>query len=232
MMKSTESPTLDFETRARLEKHLDAVEDVLRRYQQSRSTRNAIVDELENQIRENLAEKCDGRDATLDDLNALLDQMDPPEAYARNSIDIPAPIASDTPFQEQEASPSRLNRCVLFGLICLPLGILTFMMATVGLDFVSTSELVRTTEWGEVIPPGAYSGTYMESVVRTTPTWAKALMVVMAPGFLAPFIATILGWVGVSQIRHSQNREYGLGLAYALGIGGIVLILLSLALLA
>lgn len=60
---SPEAPTLDPEVRARLERHLDAVDEVLRRYQQPRSARSAIVDELENQVLESLVQRTDDRDA-------------------------------------------------------------------------------------------------------------------------------------------------------------------------
>ena len=60
------------------------------------------------------------------------------------------------------------------------------------------------------VPAGEYHGPAW---------WQKLLVLTLLPlGAAAPFGTTILGWVAVSQIRHSAGRLYGLGLAVADGL--------------
>jgi serine/threonine protein kinase len=52
-----------------------------------------------------------------------------------------------------------------------------------------------------------------EPIRLNDPIWIIVLFALGLPGFTAPFGATILGWVAVSQIRRSAGKLYGLWLA-------------------
>ncbi|MEM1107952.1 MAG: hypothetical protein AAGH99_04595 [Planctomycetota bacterium] len=206
----TPAPTdLDFETRARLEQHLDAVEDVLRRYQQPRSTRNAIVDELENQIRESLAERVQDRAPTLDELNTLLTEMDPPEAYARNSIDL-ASLPSTFSFPGED--PPRFNRATAAGLIWIgwwalaSMFLMTLIAIEVAPEVTSPNPNVYNPHINRVVEMQA---------THAYQTWWGVLIIIFLciPGLIAPVATTILGWLGITQIQQSADEQYGIGFA-------------------
>ncbi|MEM6551820.1 MAG: hypothetical protein AAF750_06810 [Planctomycetota bacterium] len=218
---------LDANTRARLERHLDAVEDVLRRYAQHRATRSAILDELENQILDKLTQQAADNTpptATLDELHAVLAEMDPPEAYARNSIDLPAP----SPFGFPDAPPPKLNRATLLGL----LWIAWFALAAMALIFLYT-----TVAQPAIYPPevGLRYGPRPDPITPTIyayQTWWGSLLIVLLcfPGLLAPIATTGLGWIGLKQIQASNGREHGQALAKAsawffpIAVGNLILL--------
>jgi hypothetical protein len=79
-MMTDEPITLSNEVQARLDTHLDAIEQAMTQANASRSDRRNVVDEVEAQIRDMLAERCEGA-ATKADLEAVLAELDPPEAY-------------------------------------------------------------------------------------------------------------------------------------------------------
>ncbi len=81
------TPELPVDARARLDAHLDAVEEALQASGGSRKQRCGIVDDLESQILEMLAR----RSATpvLSDVEEVLGTLDSPEAY-RSPRDVPA----------------------------------------------------------------------------------------------------------------------------------------------
>ncbi|MEM8738129.1 MAG: hypothetical protein AAGG38_06580 [Planctomycetota bacterium] len=212
-MDTTDSPTsaldLDFETRSRLEQHLDAVDEVLRRYQQPRSARAAIVDELENQVLESLAQRIGDRDATLDELTGLLAEMDPPEAYARNSIDLPAESISTGFSFPGEVVESKLNKATLLGLVWW----MWLLIALITTLFLINIEVTAKADYRASPRDPLWTSI---SAIQTG--WGIAIFIVVCiPGFIAPFASPILGWVGVSQIRYSRGRQHGLGLAFAQG---------------
>ena len=79
------------DVRTRLDAHLDAVEDALRASGRTREQRRGIVDDLEAQITDMLA-NCSATPA-LADLEAVLQKLDPPAAY-REGTAAPAATAS------------------------------------------------------------------------------------------------------------------------------------------
>lgn len=205
----TPPPTLDldFVARKRLDDHLDAVDEVLRKYQQPRHARAAIVDELENQILEQLGEKVGKREATADDLEPILAAMDPPESYARNSIDLASlPPAFGFPPEE----PPRFNKATAAGLIWIGWFTLAVMFL-VTLLFIQVSPAISTPN------PGGPGGAplVLTPAMYAYQTWWGTLIIIFLciPGLIAPVATTVLGWLGMAQIRQSGGREYGLGLA-------------------
>lgn len=205
---------LDFAARKRLDDHLDAVDEVLRKYQQPRHARAAIVDELENQVLELLGERVGKREATVGDLDPVLAEMDPPEAYARNSIDLASlPSAFGFPLQE----PPRFNRATAAGLIWI--GWFAFAV----MFLVTLLSIQVSPEISSPSPPSFENGAMRSSDSHITvvaamyayQTWWGTLIIIFMciPGLVAPVATTVLGWLGMAQIRQSGGREYGLGLA-------------------
>jgi tRNA A-37 threonylcarbamoyl transferase component Bud32 len=88
---------------------------------------------------------------------------------------------------------ARLSRTALIGAVWIP----WFFFAALAF---ATVEMRR-------VPLGSTS---------TGPAWWQvALLITLSlPGVTAPFGTTILGYVALSQIRHSAGRLYGLGLAF------------------
>jgi tRNA A-37 threonylcarbamoyl transferase component Bud32 len=89
----------------------------------------------------------------------------------------------------------------------------------------ATPRFSRTAIWGAVWAPlflitaGAALITFQVTAGPDSPPpgpawWQVVLSLTLLPlGVAAPFGTTILGWVAISQIRHSCGRLYGLGLA-------------------
>lgn len=197
---------LDPDTRARLERHLDAVEDVLRRYEQPRATRSAILDELENQILDKLTQQTTGDTATLDDLHTVLADMDPPEAYARNSIDLPAP----SPFAFPDEPPPKLNRATLLGL----LWIAWFALAPLVAVLLVFTVVQPAYDPARDISLGLEPSLSTPAIYAYQTWWGTLILIfICIPGLLAPIATTLLGWIGLNQIKASHGREMGLGLA-------------------
>lgn len=96
---------------------------------------------------------------------------------------------------EAVVTEPRLSRHALIGAIWVPL----FFIATVATVVPST---VHTSHG-----PGAYTG---------PAGWQLALMFTLLPvGVLAPFGTTILGAIGITKIKRSEGKLYGLRLAQA-----------------
>lgn len=88
------------DVRARIDAHLDAVETAARRSGAGREEVRSITDDVEAQILDMLAARVPDRAPILDDLAAVLAQLDPPEAYAQGPDARPArtvPPAPPTP---------------------------------------------------------------------------------------------------------------------------------------
>jgi hypothetical protein len=100
----------------RIDQHLDAVDAALQRSGLGRAERRQIVDDLEAQIQEMLASRA-GPGATLADLEAVLAELDPPEAYAE------APhVAGER--DEIPSEPPRLCRRALRSVLLTPLALI------------------------------------------------------------------------------------------------------------
>lgn len=127
--------------------------------------------------------------------------MDPPEAYARNSIDLDpnATAAQNFSFPDEQIE-SRLNRAALFGLIWWG----WFLLAVITAVYLDNTRVYDEN--------GAWRWANQTG-------WGIALIIVVCiPGFMAPLGSTFLGWIGTAQIRRSRGRQYGLKLALAQGL--------------
>ncbi|MEM7576195.1 MAG: hypothetical protein AAF328_01860 [Planctomycetota bacterium] len=154
--------SLPDDAQAKLDAHLDAVDAVLRQHAKGRSQRSAIVDELEGQLREMLEAKRAEREGVavdLEDWAHVEAEVDPPEAYARQSIDLPALSGSAfAGFEEDYGSPPKTSGWAIAGLVFVSLSLLLGLLplflvlglfvtyasdqATVGVGGVSQSEPV------------------------------------------------------------------------------------------
>jgi hypothetical protein len=63
-----------------IDEHLDAIDDALRQTGMSRSERQSVLDDVQTQILEMLAARCEGT-PTEQDVVAVLAELDPPESF-------------------------------------------------------------------------------------------------------------------------------------------------------
>jgi len=91
---TSESVNPSPEARERMDAYLDAIERVLVAADMPRAERKGIADDVEAQILEMLA-AGKGAEATVEDVETVLAQLDPPEAYAEAGGAPPAaPVAT------------------------------------------------------------------------------------------------------------------------------------------
>jgi hypothetical protein len=109
---------LPADARARLEAHLNAVEQTLVAVGRSREQRRAILDDLESQIFDMLAKRSP--EPTLADVEATLCQLDPPAAYADPSQQASSPA----PSSQAPAESPHISRTALAGFACMLLAFL------------------------------------------------------------------------------------------------------------
>ncbi|MEM7576194.1 MAG: hypothetical protein AAF328_01855 [Planctomycetota bacterium] len=195
------SATFSDDVQAKLDAHLDAVDAVLQKYAQSRSQRSAIVDELDGQLREMLAAKAAERDASevaLEDWEWVAVSIDPPEAYARQSIDLPA--TNFTGFANEEAAEPNVSRWSLVGLAWTVYGGVALTLLIL-LMLSRSSQIVRL--------PGGGVTSEVESPSRL---WLLVL-IPLIPGLFAPLVTTAMGILALSQIKRYPQKWCGWGLA-------------------
>lgn len=171
-----------------IDRHLDAIEASLRASGTTRSERMSILEDIENQIREMLEERTSGTPQE-NEVRAIIAELDAPESY-RSSVD--SEVAATIPLEAATLPPSppRLSKSAVFGalwaipfFICVPL---FFFIVPAVTNPSSAAE---------------------------TPMWQFIRLQGLIATMTAPFGATLLGVIAISQIRHSQGRLYGRGLA-------------------
>jgi hypothetical protein len=72
--------TIPQDVQGRIDQHLDAIDAALAATGMNRGERSAIVDDVQGQISEILALRVKG-EATASDVQAVIAELDPPEAY-------------------------------------------------------------------------------------------------------------------------------------------------------
>ncbi len=170
----------------RIDDHLDAIDRVLQREEMTRSERRHVIDDVENQIRDMLAERVE-HEPSVPDVDAVLAELDPPEAYA----DMDTATRGDVATRSTE--PPRLSRVALTGLI-VPIVLLfpvIILMISVSL---------------QVSHHNAAAGSGGSKAFLS---WSFFT----CPAAFALILMTICGFIAISQIRHSAGRLYGLPLA-------------------
>lgn len=117
-----EPASLSDDVQARLDEHLDAVDAVLVRYGQGRSQRLAVTDELAGQLRDMLAARCEGREPTVADAEAVLGEVEPADAFARRSVDVSvdldaSPASGYAGFADDDGPPPKTSGWAIAGLV-------------------------------------------------------------------------------------------------------------------
>ena len=125
------------------------------------------------------------------------------------------PLPTTAPPATPDSSQPSLSRTAFLGALWAP----WFFLAALALPFVLRSTM-------SVFPVGMNPGPARWQVVL--------IIALVLPGATAPFGTTILGYVALSQIRHSAGRLYGLGLALfdallfpLLVVDGVVVVFLA-----
>ena len=97
-----------------IDDHLDRIDAVLQRGGMSRSERQHILDDVRTQIHDMLAERCEDA-PTVDDVRAVLAELDPPESYTPDDS-LPespaAPVAAVAP-ERPSAAKEALGKIAL-----------------------------------------------------------------------------------------------------------------------
>jgi hypothetical protein len=143
----------------------------------------SIIDDLHEHI--DTALLAHGEQPTLENVEAVLAEMDAPESFA--------PDLDDT----KEVVP-KVSRTAILGAVILPLGIL---MAIVSLMPVSSATFSAV--------DGVTSSNVPESIWWRWPLQVTILLL----GIISPFATTILGFISISQIRASKGKLIGKPLA-------------------
>jgi hypothetical protein len=240
--------SLNPDVRARLDAHLDAVEDALIAAGSSRERRRGVVDDLEAQITDMLAARSEA--PMLADLEAVLATLDPPAAYGQSTAGAP-PSAPPRPVTPAPMARPRYSRAAIAGLICilvslipLPIfAVLAFFMAAPSVSArTEPISIVAQSTRGNVESPRAATTVEGSTTVKTQPAavhyhgsvqpvWRQIFCMLL---FIAPLglAGTVLGWIAFAQIRSSGGMLRGTGLALFDGLfyPGLVLLLVPLSL--
>ena len=166
---------------SRINLYLDAVREQLSGLSQDEV--DSIIDDLREHI--DAALQAHGEQPTLENVEAVLAEMDAPESFA--------PDLDET----TEVVP-KVSRTAILGAVLLPFGIL---MAIVSLMPVSSATF------------SAADGVTTSNLSGTT-WWQWLLRLTVLPlGIISPFATTILGFISISQIRASKGKSVGKPLA-------------------
>ncbi|MEM8784130.1 MAG: hypothetical protein AAGE65_14940 [Planctomycetota bacterium] len=195
------SAELPEEVQATFDAHLDAVDAVLVRYGQSRSQRSAVTDELDGQLRDMLAARCEGRAPSVEDAEAVLSEVEPAEAFARKSIDLDAsPSTGFTGFAEDDGPPPKTSGWAIAGLVFNALTILAIPMPAL-LTLIYVLSLSQTDYTGQ---PQARQG----AVMMIFSTLGPILI-----GLMLGALAVACGIVAMGKIKAAPRHVGGWGLA-------------------
>jgi hypothetical protein len=172
-----ENRTID----TRINQYLDAVRAQLSGL--SHDEVEGIIDDLRTHIDSSI--QAHGDQPTLENVKAVLEEMDPPESFAPDLEDTVGVVP-------------KVSRPAIWGAGFLPFGILIailFLVPAVSanysiVDGVPTGNLPETTWW--------------QWLLRFT---------ILPLGIASPFVTTILGLVSLSQIRASKGKLIGKPLA-------------------
>ncbi|HDY65588.1 MAG TPA: hypothetical protein ENH84_05080 [Phycisphaerae bacterium] len=175
------------DVRDRIDAHLDEIDALLQAGGMSRSERKGITDDVEAQILEMLSARA-GENPTLADTEAVLAELDPPEAYVdEENLKAAPPTSNRTPPAPTQPIKPRMSVTAIVGCVFAGLGVL--LVTVIFLLVMSVAVRPgRSIVLGPMVP----------------------VLLLLSPPLLA---STILGFVSISQIRHSAGCLYGLGVA-------------------
>ncbi len=220
---NTERMKLAADAQQRVDQYLDAVERALEKGGRPRDERRGITDEVEAQILEMLADRA-GFQPTVSDVEAVLSELDPPEAYAEEPAGA-SPAAGPAAPPPPTVRP-RFSRAAIAGACCMALTFV-ILLPVIGLGvplvayrMTAMESLISPDEQTAGAPaspdeapaaPSAHGG-----AIDGVP-WA-AVIVAIPLGLLllaGPAATTTLGMVAIGHIRRSAGRICGMGLALA-----------------
>ena len=185
-----------------IDDHLDLIDEMLRGSGMSRSERQSILDDVQTQVLDMLAERAEG-EPTVEEVRAVIAELDPPESYATEG-EVGGERPAHTP---RPATSSRFSKLAIIGAFW---GSLPFVFAILLALVAYLNPGDRSSPAGVVI--------------------LQVLLLPLGPVALtAPFGTTILGWIAVAQIRYSAGRLHGLGLALANSLVYPILLLLGIS---
>ena len=118
---------------------------------------------------------------------------------------VPPPLAAaPRPAGGGPAAPApRLCRLPVWGALCAPLG------AAAAYGFMAVKVVTRDGGGAPLEPPSPEA---MPAAIEI------AIMALMVAGCIAPFVSTALGFAGISRIRGSAGRLYGMTLSVAVAV--------------
>ena len=142
---------LPADVRARLDAHLEAVEEALRTSGRTREQRRGIVDDLEAQITDMLAARSPT--PNLADLDAVLKTLDPPTEYredapTRASAGAPRP---PTPPAIQPPPRVRYSRTAIWGFALILVSLIPIFLTAMVLAFSASANYRRHTSVSDSI---------------------------------------------------------------------------------
>lgn len=203
---------LPLEARQRIDAHLDAIDEVLKREGMSREERRNIVDNVETQILEMLSREAPDTDPALAQVEAVLARMDRPEAYGHTlggeekkpprgtTMEATLQFAPPTPGQP------RMSRAAIWGAVCIGLSLLGWLAAgvmMVPMFFVTQRVMAVQDDFGQ------------HDISQRTHWFSLVLLVlILCLGFIPSLLGTLLGWIALLQIRSSKGLLRGSGLAW------------------
>jgi hypothetical protein len=180
---------LSADGRKRLDAYLEAIDKAMEASGSTWNQRRSVTDDVEAQALEMLSTRS-GAAPGLDDVETVIGELDPPEAYAAEVDTAPGPAEAPPTRPGVEPKGRRFSREAIVGACCAPL-----VLVVAGLF------------WGR---PARDPGSGPETTSWLTRALAHA---VLGSGMAAPLLTTFLGIIAISKIRHSAGRVYGLGLA-------------------
>ncbi|MCX5670116.1 MAG: hypothetical protein NTU94_02190 [Planctomycetota bacterium] len=191
------------EVRSKVDAHLDAVEQALRRSGAGREEARSITDDVETQILDMLTTRAAGRTPTVEDASAVLAQLDPPEAYtgsaeARTGAGEAQAVVLPAAPPRPPAKPKFCRTALLALLGFVPIPVFVMLAITLG-PFVARVQPV---------PGGAQA---VPSVFRIF-ICCDVIPLIAIP-LIGMLWTTILGIVAIFQIHRAKGQRRGMGLA-------------------
>jgi hypothetical protein len=177
---------LSAENENRINRYLNEVQKNLSSL--SKLEQEEILENLRAHIYSELENRSLGQ-PTPEDMQSVLNDMDPPDSYANSQLD----LSAETPMD------NHVSRRAIIGAIILPIGFCLVLL---------------------IIPLSA------SNAPAPVSTWQTILRFTLLPlSIVAPFASTALGLLGISEIRNSNGRVYGMPLAVFVSLFYPILVL-------
>jgi len=203
---------LPFDVRLRVDLYLDAVQKAQQAAGAAADEAAGIRDDLRAQIYDMLAARAAGRAPTVEDADAVLAKLEPPEAYgpaeeggaAASRAQAPAAAASSPAAQAAPLPPGppkpKFSRTALVGLLGF-IPIFGSCLLAVPLSFFGARVVAHTGPDGSMVP---------DSPLKAM-SWAVVCFAIIP--LMGMLWTTVCGIVAIVQIRRAAGRITGMWLA-------------------